>query len=67
MSLRQCKQPKTRRFGLLCVCRSGFPIIFLASMLLSIGEKLVTAVAGWVNGGRFVFGAGASLDIVGGS
>lgn len=40
---------KTRRFGLLCVCRSGFPIIFLASMLPSIGEKLAVAVVGWVS------------------
>lgn len=57
---------KTRRFELLCVCRSWFPIIFLASMLSSIGEKLVAAVAGWVNGCRFAFGVGVSLGIVGG-
>ena len=57
---------KTRRFELLCVCRSGFPIIFLASMLSSIGEKLVVAVAGWANGRRFAFGVGVSLGIVGG-
>lgn len=48
---------KTRRFELLCVCCSGFPMISLASMLPSIEEKPAAAVAGRVNGCAFAFGA----------
>ena len=52
---------KTRRFGLLCVCCSGFPMISLASMLPSIEEKPVVAVVGWVSGYAFAFGARVSV------
>ena len=48
---------KTRRFEMLCVCCSGFPMISLASMLPSIEEKPAATAAGWVNGCAFGFGA----------
>lgn len=48
---------KTRRFELLCVCCSGFPMIPLAPMLPSIEEKFAAAVAVWANGCAFGFGA----------
>lgn len=68
MSLRQRKQQQSKLDVLSCFAYAvlGSPILFLASILSSIGEKLVTAVAGWVNGRRFAFGARASLGIVGG-
>lgn len=44
---------KTRRFGLLCLCCFGFPMISLVSMLPSIGEKPAVAVVGWVSGCAF--------------
>ena len=50
---------KTRRFGLLCLCCSGFPMISLVSMLPSIEEKPAAAVAGRANGCAFEFGAWA--------
>lgn len=68
MSLRQRKQQQSKLDVLSCFVYAvlGSPIIFLASMLSSIGEKLVVAVAGWANGRRFAFGVGVSLGIVGG-
>lgn len=52
---------KTRRFGLLCLCCSGFPMISLVSMLPSIGEKPAVAVVGWVSGYAIAFGARVSV------
>ena len=37
---------KTRRFEMLCVCCSGFPMISLTSMLPSIEEKPAATAAG---------------------
>ena len=48
---------KTRRFEMFCVCCSGFPMIFLASMLSSIEEKPAATAAVWANGCAFAFGA----------
>ena len=48
---------KTRRFEMLCVCCSGFPMISLTSMLPSIEEKPAATAAGWANGCAFGFGA----------
>lgn len=50
---------KTRRFGLLCLCCSGFPMISPVSMLPSIGEKPAVTVVGWVSGCAFAFDAWA--------
>lgn len=49
---------KTRRFGLLSLCCSEFPMISLVSMIPSIGEKPAVAVVGWVSGYAFCLALG---------